>query len=43
MLGLADIHIHILAGSGVADDHALVDLFASAHQQGAAPVSYTHL
>ena len=36
MLGLADVDIHILAGSGVADDHALVDLFASAHQQGAA-------
>ena len=36
VLGLADVDIHILAGSGVADDHALVDLFASAHQQGAA-------
>ena len=39
MLGLADVHVHILAGSGVADDHALVDLFASAHQQGAALLS----
>ena len=36
VLGLADVDIHILAGSGVADDHALVDFFASAHQQGAA-------
>ena len=36
VLGLADVDIHVLAGSGVADDHALVDLLAGAHQQGAA-------
>ena len=39
VLGLADVDIHILAGSGVADDHALVHLFAGAHQQGAALLS----
>ena len=27
VLGLADVDIHILAGSGVANDHAFVDLF----------------
>ena len=36
VLGLADVDVHILAGSGVADDHALVDLLARAHQKGAA-------
>ena len=36
VLGLADVDIDILAGSGVADDHALVDLLAGAHQQSAA-------
>ena len=36
MLGLADVDIDVLAGSGVADDHALVDLLASADQKGAA-------
>ena len=36
MLGLADVDIDVLAGSGVADDHALVDLLAGAHQQSAA-------
>ena len=39
VLGLADVDIHILAGSGVANDHALVDLFTSAHQKGAALLS----
>ena len=39
VLGLADVHVHILAGSGVADDHALVHLLAGAHQQGAALLS----
>ena len=36
VLGLADVDIDVLAGSGVADDHALVDLLAGAHQQSAA-------
>ena len=36
VLGLADVDIDILAGSGVADDHALVDLLAGAHQQSTA-------
>ena len=39
VLGLADVHVHILAGSGVADDHALVHLLAGANQQGAALLS----
>ena len=30
VLGLADVDIDVLAGSGVADDHALVDLLAGA-------------
>ena len=39
VLGLADVDIDVLAGSGVADDHALVHLLAGAHQQGAALLS----
>ena len=36
VLGLADVHVHILAGSGIADDHALVHLFTGTDKQGAA-------